>query len=115
MEEEEKHTIVELTYGGIHASTCLMDDNCIAVFVMHALKDTPYEIPLSVVDPSLKEVDDHIPYGSTNEISYSSIDGVGIGINEMNTLGGKGFFYFYNIFSITGIVLTCEQQQRFIL
>ena len=70
MEEEEKHTIVELTYGGIHASTCLTDDNCRVVFVMHDLKDTPYEIPLLVVDPSIKEVDDHIPYGSTNKKSY---------------------------------------------
>ena len=34
----------------------------------------------------------------------------------MNTLGGKGFFYFYNnLFVINYIFHTCEQQKRFIL
>ena len=28
MEEEEKNTIFKLAYGGIHASTCSMDENC---------------------------------------------------------------------------------------
>ena len=34
----------------------------------------------------------------------------------MNTLGGKGFFYFCdNFFVITDIIFTCEKHQRFIL
>ena len=37
---------------------------------MHALKDTPYEMPLWMVEYYLKEVADHIPYGLKNEISY---------------------------------------------
>ena len=34
---------------------------------------------------------DYISYGSTNKISYSSIDWVDKGIMEMKNLGGKGF------------------------
>ena len=115
MEEKQKHTIVELTYGGIHESTYLMDENCRALFDMPALKEIPYETPLWVAYSSLEEVVDHIPYGSTNKSLYSSSDGEDRGIIQMNNLGGKWFFYFYNVFVVTDIVLTCKQQRRFIL
>ena len=109
MEEKEKRTIVELTYGGIHASTCLMDENWRGLFDMHDLK----EIPLWLVDSSLKDVVDHIPYGSANKIYYSSNEwALDRGIIEMINLGGKGFFYFCNIFLvIIDIVLTCEHNK----
>ena len=69
-----------------------------------------------MVDSYLKEVAYHIIHGSTNKISYLSTNWVGIGINEMNTLEGKGSFNFCNNFVvITNIVLKCEQQQIFIL
>ena len=61
MEEKEKRTIVELTYGGIHASTYLMDENCRALFDMPALKEIPYETPLWVAYSSLEDVVNHIP------------------------------------------------------
>ena len=112
MEEEEKHTIVKIDYGGIHASTCLVDENCRRLFGMHDLKETPYEIPIWMAYSSLEEVAYHIPYGSKNKISYLSTNWVGIGINEMNNLEGKWSFNFCNnFFVITNIVLKCEQQQ----
>ena len=64
--KEENHAIVDLAYGGIHAFTCSMDENWRGLFDMYAFKETPYEIPLWVVNSSLKEVVYHIPYGSTN-------------------------------------------------
>ena len=64
LEEEEKHTIVVLVYGGIHASTCLMDEKWRRLFRMHDLKETPYEIPLWMVYYFLEEVAYHSPYES---------------------------------------------------
>ena len=62
---------------------------------MHALKGKPHEFPLLVVDSSPEEVDDHIPYGSTNKSPYSSIDWVDRDIIEIKTLGGKRFIYLF--------------------
>ena len=62
-----------------------------------------------MVDYAIEEVVDHIPYGSTNKISYSSIYWVDRAIIEMKTLGDKGFSYLCNkLFVITDIVLICE-------
>ena len=56
---------------------------------------------------------DHIPYGSTNKIPYSSIDWVDRNIFGIKTLGGKEFYFCNKFFVVTDIVLTCEQKKRF--
>ena len=82
---------------------------------MHAWKETPYDISLWMVYSTLEDVADHIPYGSTNKIPYSSIDWVDRDTFGMKTLGGKEFYFCNNFFVGTVIVLTCEQQKRLIL
>ena len=57
----------------------------------------------------------HIKYGSANKIPSSSIYWVGRGTLGMKTLGGKEFYFCNNVFVVTDIVLTCEQQQILIL
>ena len=39
---------------------------------------------------------DHIPYGSTNKIPYSSIDWVDRDTFEVKNVGGKEFNFFNN-------------------
>ena len=58
---------------------------------------------------------DHIPYGSTNKIPYSSIYWVDRDVIELKTLGGKEFYFCNKVFVVTDIVLTCEHKQRLIL
>ena len=61
---------------------------------MHTLKGKPHDMTLCMVEYYQEEVDDQIPYGSTNKSFYSSINCVDRDITEMNTFGGKVFFYF---------------------
>ena len=83
---------------------------------MHTLKGKAHEIPLWLVDYSIDYLVDKILYRSTNKIPYSSINWVDRDTIEINTLGGKGFFYFCsNFFVITDIIFTCEKQQIFVL
>ena len=60
-----------------------------------------------------EEVDDHIPYGSTNKIPYSSIDWVDRDTFGVKNVGDEEFNFCNNFFVWTDIVLTCGQPQRF--
>ena len=72
------------------------------------MEERPHKLPMWKGVFFLEEVDDHIPYVSANKIPYSSIDWVDRDIIEINSLGGKGFFYLCNnFFVVTDSVLTC--------
>ena len=59
------------------------------LFDMHAWKETPYGIPLWMVDSDPEEVAYHIPYGSENKIPCSSIDWVDRDTLVIRDVGGK--------------------------
>ena len=79
----------------------------------HDWKETHYDIPLWMVEYDPEEVDDHIPYGSTNKIPYSSIDWVDRDTLGMKIVGGKRFNFCNNVFVVTEIFFTCGKPQRF--
>ena len=85
--------ITKIEYQGCTRNACIST----GLFDMHALKETPCDIPLQMVYSTLEDVDDDIPYGSANKSPYSSIDWVDRDMFGMKTLGGKEF-YFCNIF-----------------
>ena len=56
---------------------------------------------------------DHIPYGSTNKIPYSSIDWVDRDIFGVKNVEGEEFNFFNKCFVGNDIVLISGQPQRF--
>ena len=58
---------------------------------------------------------DHIPYGSTSKIPYSSSDWVDRNTFGMKTVGGEEFNFCNKFFVVTSIVLTCGKPQKCIL
>ena len=78
----------------------------------YAWKETLSHNPLCMVESNPEEVADHIPYGSTNKIPCSSIDRVDRDTLETKTVGGKEFDFYYKLFVMNGIVLTCGKPQR---
>ena len=60
-----------------------------------------------------KNMADHIPYGSTINIPYSSIDWVDRDTFGVNNVGGEEFNFCNKLFVVPGIVLTCGKPQRF--
>ena len=61
----------------------------------------------------IKNMLDHILYGSTNKIPYSPIDWVDRDAFEVKKVGDEEFNFCNNFFLVTDIALACGQPQGF--
>ena len=91
-----------------------------ALFYIQVLEEILHDIPLSMEDFIMRNMDDHILYGSERKGLYSSMDWMGRYITEMETKGcaslahiGKSFLCICSKFiDAYDIALSCEKNIR---